>query len=436
MAVSTTADGRMIVHVSKRRIPLRGAQRKGIQASDLMAALTDPAEGMKQSPRVEKPRVMIETMRVVGDDVMTAHDVALYEFLLAHARANGIDKESHEVSPKDMMRFLEVRHVDRIVESLERITRTVVRYDFRDEEVRRRGAMPLILAELTEDLRSGTATLTYAIPAPIRRVVLAARDFAMLEINAFAQFSCRYTGRLYQRLALRAGMDEPLRRPWEITPRQLAEELGFPLEKDGSLHYATFIRRCLKPALNDIDLHVERFSVRMDEVRGTGRGRPVEKLVFVTSGTRKRFEETKAAYLSSRGVAAIRADDPRHESFELPGTLAIGRAVTRTGLDEFTLNEGWRDVLAKAKANPNGDIGGMQGGFLLSVLRKNGVGAAFGMWADMLPTKPIAAVPNPMMKRTPPSKPSPALVIVDDPFDAIDVAHTLAGTHLGDECPF
>ena len=455
MAVTTTADGRAIVHVSKRKIPILGKHRKGIQASDLMTALTDPMEGLKQSPRVEKPRVLIETMRVVGDDIMTAHDNAIYEFLFANARENGIDKESHVIAVKNMMKFLEVRHVDRIVESLERITRTVVRYDIRDDEVRRRGSMPLILAELTEDLRSGTATLTYAIPAPIRRVVLAARDFAMLEIDAFAQFSSRYTGRLYPRLALMAGMDAPLRKPLEITPAKLAAELGFPLEKDGTLLYSSFLRRCLKPTMDDIETHVRRFTVNMKEVRGNGRGRPVEKLVFTTTSTSKRFEESKASSLNHRAVAAIRSTDDRHHVSELPGTLAIGKAVTRTGIDEFTLNAEWRDVLAQAKSDPSAILGGVAAGDLLQVLAKDGVGAAFAMWSETLKAdvvevsqspvmprqiEPVVVVDKPEYKQTvypafrrpPPPKPT----VVDDPFDYVDAIPAGDRISVGDDCPF
>jgi hypothetical protein len=468
------SDGRQVVHVRKSRQSVRGSDRKGIRASDLMKALTDPVEAMKTSPMTEKPRVLIETMRVVGDDVMTAHDTAIYERLLAHARDEGIDQESHQIAVGALMKYLDVRNVDRVVESLERITRTVVRYDFQDDEVRRRGAMPLIIAEVAEDLRSGTATLTYAIPGPIRRVVLAARDYAWLEINAFAQFKSRYAGRLYQRLALRAGYDEPLRKPWEIAPLQLAEELGYPLEKDGTLHYASFIRRCLEPAMKDIEECVTRFSVGWEVGRrGEGRGRPVETLVLKVSGLRKRFEENRAARLSRQGLAASRASDPDHPDSDIPGMLFIGKAMTLTGRDEFTLIREWKAALKEARANPGGHIAGiaMQGGFLLSVLKKEGVAAAFGMWSEMLPAaekspsvvrsaplprppvkqpalqptaatdrKPIVLVDTPTYKSTVyPAYPKPASrppVIVDDPFDYVDNRLRESRPDVDEECPF
>lgn len=476
------SDGREVVHVRKSRRPVRGEDRKGIRAADLMKALTDPIEAMKTSPMTEKPRVLIETVRVVGEDLMTAHDTAIYERLLAHARDEGIDQDSHEIAVSALTKYLEVRNVDRIVESLERITRTVVRYDIQDEEIRRRGAMPLILAEVAEDLRSGTATLTYAIPGPIRRVVLAARDYAWLEINAFAGFKCRYSGRLYQRLALRAGYDDALRKPWEISPLQLATELGYPLERDGTLHYASFVRRCLEPAMTDIKECVTRFAASWEVGRrGEGRGRPVETLIFTVTASRKRFEEHRAAYLSRPGLAESRADDPDHSDGELPGMLFIGRAMTLTGRDEFTLIREWKAALKEAKANPSGHVNGvgMQGGFLLSVLKKEGVGAAFAMWSEMLPAAakaslketsirpaplprppakqapvqptatsdrvPVVEVDTPDYKRTvypafrkPAPRPTPEqLIVVEDPLDYI--ARTPKDSRPefdGDECPF
>lgn len=442
------SDGRQVVHVRKSKQPITGKDRKGVRASDLMKALTDTGASMRQQPMTEKPRVLIETVRVVGEDIMTAHDTAIYERLLAHARDKGIDKDSHEIAIGALMKFIEVRNVDRIVASLERITRTVVRYDLQDDEVRRRGAMPLILAEVAEDLRSGTATLTYAIPGPIRRVVLAARDFAWLEIDAFARFKSRYAGRLYQRLALRAGYDEQLRKPWELAPIQLATELGYPLEKDGTLHYASFIRRCLEPAMKDIKEHVSRFSASWGVGRrGEGRGRPVETLVFKVSGTLKHFKEVKAARLSRAGLAESRAPDPEHADSEMPGMLVIGKAMTLTGRDEFTLIREWKSVLKEARANPQGHVGGLQvqGGFLLSVLRREGVGAAFAMWADMLPPAAKPQLPRPPLRQPPlPTYPKPAAaaplppVIVDDPFDYIDTMPKDSRVDIlaDDDCPF
>lgn len=58
--------------------------------------------------------------------------------------------------------------------------------------------------------------------------------------------------------------------------------------------------------------------------------------------------------------------------------------------------------MEKAKANPNAEIvPGMQGGLLVSVLERSGVGAAFAMWGEMaadletIPTDRLLAVPAP-----------------------------------------
>lgn len=386
MAFQMATDGRTVTHVQRRKSPLRGKDRKGIQAYDLLFQTTDPIEKEKMSPRTEKPRVLIETIKIVGEDIMTAQDSALYEFLLANARHEGIEKDSYEVSVSAMRKYLDIEHNARVAECLERITRTVVRYDFRDEETRTYGAMPLILAEISEDLKSGASTLTYAIPGAIRHVVLAAKQYAMLEINVFAKFKCRYTSRLYQRLALRAGMDEELRKPWQVAPLKLAVELGFPLEKDGTVHFTSFIRRCIEPALAEIKEHIGRFKVSMKMVnaKATGRGRPrVEAIVFKVSSVEKRPEEHQAARLSKAGLNFVRMNDPVHANGEMPSSLIVGRAVTMTGLDEFTLLKGWKAALDKAKADPKGEVcEGLESWFVLSTLAKHGVGTAFYIWAD------------------------------------------------------
>ena len=374
-------DGKIVaVRRAARKKPLRGKDRRGVRSADLRRDMTDAMARYLSSPMVDKPRVLIETVRIVGEDCLTAQDQALYEALLATARDQGMDAEQHSIPLSDAMRFLDVRHPARVAESLERLTRTVVRYDFRDDERRRYGAMPLVLAEIDEDLRSGAATLTFAIPEPVRQAVLAAVQYTWLEINSFAAFRCRYTSRLYQRLALRAGQDGALNKRWEIEPAELARLLQFPVP-DGGLHYATFRRRCLEPAMRDIEERVSRFKADLEEVRGAGRGRPVEMLVFRVTEAQRRIEEVQAARTSMALASYHRRPDPVLSADELPSRLAIGKAVTATRLSEIELSDGWRAAVAKAKADPGADVRGMTGGFLLAELRREGADSAFLMWA-------------------------------------------------------
>src|SRR5687768_3287515 len=83
---------------------LRVTKRKGasipphhVRAANLLEALTSREEMDRQEPEVTKPKAMIETMRIVGDDNLTASDAAVYELLLTWARHCGLNPEAHEI---------------------------------------------------------------------------------------------------------------------------------------------------------------------------------------------------------------------------------------------------------------------------------------------------------------------------------------------------
>ena len=93
MQTRVARDGRTVVPVARKgRTKVSGRSRAGYQAADLLLAMTEPSQKEEQDPRLEMPRILIETMRVVGPDDLTARDVALYKMLLAVARMQGIDR--------------------------------------------------------------------------------------------------------------------------------------------------------------------------------------------------------------------------------------------------------------------------------------------------------------------------------------------------------
>jgi hypothetical protein len=394
-------------YIFKSKAAPKGRDRKGYQASDLLKAMTDPEEGQRQQPRVEKPRVLIETMRVVGPDLMTAKDKALYEKLLAYARLEGMDKDYHRIPVQDVAAFVDVKKLDRLADSLERISRTFVRYDIRDEETgeRIRSSMPLILFLVREKLSSGVAVIEYSIPAQVRRAILASRDYAWLEINAFASFASRYTSPIYQKLALMAGEDGRLRKPWKVSPEDLAREIGYPMEK---YSYGVFKRDVLDRALVDVAMHVKRFKAHLKATTSGGRGAKVTMLTWTVSDAVKRIEEHKASDLSAAGLNVVRMADHRLGHDELPSQLEVARAVTATGLDEITLSNGWRAAYDKAKASPDEEVlPALKGSLLVDVVAKSGVGAAFRMWAGF--AGDMEAVPTVRLEQPPEAKPAAPL---------------------------
>lgn len=381
---------------------IRGRDRKGIRARDFDAQVASPESFPGVPLEHDMPRVMIETMRIdEGTDRLTAKDWAFYHLMLANARDKGVDKDWHEVGLRTVTGFLGDEHKEgRVRQSLKRITRALVSYDFRSEKGRAYGDVPLVIADIREDLLSGTACVRYSIPEPVREAILDAGAYAMLQLRLFPLFKSRYTAQLYQRLAwLATPPHVGNRRTWEVSPVELARILSYPIGDDGSLHVGSFLKRAVEPALADLqseDVAWEMdFKVFMkDPVRGTGRGRPVEKLVFEVTRRTRPQETQQAARLSTVDLVAVRQHDGTHESRELPGQLAVGRAMTDTGLDGSTLARGWRAALDKAKAEPDQEVvPGLQGGTLLYVLERESVTAAFAMWssaaakADQVPTE-------------------------------------------------
>ena len=248
------------------------------------------------------------------------------------------------------------------------------------EEVRRWGVIKLLGFEGVENLKSGTSKLTYWFDPPVQRELVEAQSYAILDLYEVARLRCKYAPRLHELLALPAGYDDWCRKPLQVAPEDLAAMLGYAPKQ---FNCAIFKRDVLYPAMADIAEAVTSFQAKVTEKRagrGRGGGKVVEFVFEVTPRSRLTVS-LQAARVSSHvyesAKAAQEAGDP-----DMPSSVAVGRAVTAHGESDLVLWAQWRDVIAKAKADPNADLGGMQGGLLLSVLRRDGADAAFTLWAD------------------------------------------------------
>ncbi|WP_457090589.1 hypothetical protein [Microvirga sp. P5_D2] len=373
-----------------------------VRAADLLEALKSHDEMDRQEPEVTKPRQMIETMRIVGDDYLTASDAAIYELLLTWARHCGLNLESHEIPFSIVKSYLEVpskkKHgetrtvrTDDLVAGLHRLSKTLVKYDVRNDEFRSRGTVPLVLAEVRESLLDGAATVSYTIPPHIRRLMLESRSYGKLELRAFAHFRCRYTVRLYQRLALRAGYDKELLKPWEIAPQQLARELGF--KWSGKFRYADFRRFCLDPIRWDMEAHVRRFSVRVEEVlaEASGRGRrPIALLRFHITPETPKLATLVSGSMTAEEVRRVREHDLVLSASQIPSPGAVARTIQflERRHTAVALSDAWRAALDEAldgvlrhdgRAPTEDDLHGES---LLQVIENVGTDEAFFAWAQ------------------------------------------------------
>jgi len=349
----------------------------GVQAADLDAALRDGRQLANQRPTLKKSKLLIESLRYEGQSKLTAADHKLYQMLLAVAREQGAGQREYEADMGQMASFLGEPHLGRIRASLERLARTHVTYDFVDgEEVRRWGVLKLLGFEGTDDLRNGTSKLSYWFDPPVQRELVDAPSYASLDLFEVSQLRSRYAPRLHELLALPAGYDDMYRKPLRVAPEDLAAKLGYAPSK---FNFAVFRRDVLDPAMADIAEAVTSFRATVTEKRagrGRGGGKVVE-LVFEVTPRARLTVSMQAARVSSHVYKEAREGDP-----DMPTSIAVGRAVTAHGESDLVLWSQWKDVIAKAKANPNADLGGMEAGLLLSVLGRDGADAAFTLWAD------------------------------------------------------
>lgn len=288
-------------------------------------------------------------------------------------------------------------------ESLGRIVDARVSYDYTDtvdgETIRRRGEkVPLIITETRESLSSGACHFVYSIPAPIRRYFAASTEWTWLEIAAFPRFRSKYSAVFYQRAAAVAALESVKKRTWNLAPEELAEILGYVPKK---FAFAVFMRDVIRPVLADIEQHVRRFRVEMDDPKreGSGRGRAVTELVFriIPNEGSKPYAEYRSRSLSDREMAVVHMKTDELSPEELPSTFIIGKAAVGSGIDAGTLSEAWRKALIAAKSDPDCQLEGLgiSAELLLHTLHHNGLNEAFHFVADTLATARLHPVPAP-----------------------------------------
>jgi hypothetical protein len=407
----------------------------GVQAENLLNALRSKEEMDRQNPRHPKPRTMIEKVQIVGKDDLTATDAALYELFIAwardedHKRARGrkrsetapaskAERECDDLDfprdgsvvggtgdgavtgiyaiPYDAVRTYANLHgavdtPEQLLSCLNRLSRTTVRYNVRDETFRNRGVVNLLNGGLKTNEATGKTVVEFSLSPYVHGLLSKPGSWGYLELRAFGRFRNKYTGRLYQRLALIAGYDNYVRKPLEIEPRMLAEEIGFKWTR-----YVDFKRNCLNPALEEIEKWVERFLVDFKEEKGavSGRGRPgvaLLRFTMIPRGDRK-VVELSAPSMTWGDANAVKAEDKVLDPDQLPSAGAVARVLKHvrfpralTGAD---LSEFWRAAVDEALEGftpshaPAPGMVDVHGERLLDLIETSGADQAFFLWAE------------------------------------------------------
>lgn len=249
---------------------------RGVISASLMsqAALADI------SPESPRPREMLETVTMTGDDALTAQDIALHELLVACAYEQMYERAvagepttiECEISLREICTFLgpSVRR-QHVRKSLRALRRTEVTYG--DPGGRYFEDVPLLVGWTQGD--ASRDVVRYVLPSPIAYLMASPTRYAYLELAAIAGMGTRYGVRLYRQLALRMAKQkwDPYADPTtiELAPAEMADWLGY---RETPLHVG-HLKTVLDRAVCDLS-SVRRFAVRLGEpVREAKRGAPI-----------------------------------------------------------------------------------------------------------------------------------------------------------------
>jgi len=385
--LGTRADGKKVYQEKQLSGDdiIRGKDRAGYRSGNWVRE-TSSKRHISDEPQIARERIMIETVAIVGADELTAQDIAVHEYLLACARKSNISLPKHRIKLAQLSDYLGVTQHERVRGSLERLIRTPVRYHVTDPETNQRVCRTFLeCVSMSTNRLSKRTMIEYSIPGVIRAAILQSRSYTWIDINAFPKFKSKYSGRLYPKLALMAGYDFRVRKPWTPTIAELATFIGYA-PKGEAIHVASFMK-VVDKALAEIEEHVLGFGVVcVKPQRGTGRGRAIPDdatFAFKTSDTRVNVLARRPAVLTEKQEARIadRRHSPLQEK-EHPPVKYFAQAQALTGIPAEEISDRWRMNVTDARLHPDKRFGIMSGGHFIQMLDSEGVKIAFRHWIN------------------------------------------------------
>ena len=391
-------------HSLQRKFADRPNRRLNVRAADLLAALMSEAEMERQDPTNPNPKLMLERLRVVGEDKLTAMDGALFQLFLTWARHKGFDQRVHEIDGEVVRTYLKTTRWIDVERSVGRLRESRVAFDIRTPMFREAGEVPPVIVHTRTELKPKFKhSLIFEFPSILTKVLKAAHRYSYLELRAFPLFSSKYSGRLYGLLASNARL-----KTFTVSPEELAADLGW---NPPTWHYGSFRQRCLDPALEDIRQNVRRLwlaeedvdetnpelgrRVKVTEDREAGRGRRVKTLTVEIFTEAPRMIETKTVRVPEALAARIAERDLVHPPGMIPSVRLLSRAC-RLLLPKTTdrghrrrrpmlVDEAWRRTLDHARLGIGGedlafDLVHLQGKALVHAIETTGIEAAFMRW--------------------------------------------------------
>lgn len=356
------------------------------------------ASGQVEHLKPESPRPveMLDGIRIVSSDILTAADCALYELLVSTAFASDPTLSAEEnVLPSFIARdFLGGIRRPQVEAAMDRLRKTVVEFDVYENGVRRWGRVPLLIGWLTSDGdEEDRDVLHYTLPLPVRQLMNQPERYRYIELAVLAKMQSKYGIRLYKKLLVRAtsGLDNLME--FDASPAEVADWLDY---RPSQWHGGQFKTRVLEPALEDLKLS-KKFEVEIAEVHGRRRGSPVVRYRFKITPKARSYFTMPTLRVDKEILAAYKHRD--HPTLQVSPKIWLRAetlyrdTVVRDGwvrADGPTLAKAWLHALDEALSDPTLVIEGREyrGAKLLAAIKAEGADQSAWSLADEEVRKP------------------------------------------------
>lgn len=342
------------------------------------------------APESPRPSEMLDGINITSRDLLTADDTAIHELLIAAAYEKDVDMASewNTIEVSTALNFLgKSARRDALKSSLRRLAATTVNYGKKADRCYE--DVPLLVSWLESS--NNEDIIKYSLPEPIKALMRAMPSYAYLEMAVLAQMKSRYSLRLYKKLTLAAS-----KKKWQPgeenlvivsgTTEEVAAWVGFEPE-NGKITQGKLRERVLNHAERDF-YNIRRFSTLIKEIRGSGRGKPVERIEFHIRLQHPSHHIVPMAFrLRKRNGYIGGADAPEYRVNSSLWIKAQKQFSKRLGMMHNGFFELWQVALNEAITGviitDNYYTRKYRGGYLLSAIRDFGAEeAAWGVISE------------------------------------------------------
>jgi hypothetical protein len=353
---------------------VRGHQRYGIRCRDLSSEAVYANDA--SSPRVEIPRIIIDTMRIASNH-LRAHDIAAFWRLFAEARKSGINGDVHSIRLGDLVRYLGLESLVRAKQALVRLSSAEMTLRLNQRGFR--GLVRMYMLQIlhdTDDLAAlrGSEILYFRLPSALKAAVLESRDYAWVELNALSRFKSKFTFPLYLKLCLEAGKHRLYRAVPALTKSEFRVFVGMPEKTQTSVLEETLQLVC--DELLAISGVRKRFPINIAFAE--------ERLTINVGRSSKKLREMKPAWVAPKVAAKLLGtvyNMPPEARVNFPPLMYFRQAGTAVGVAVTKLFDYWCTDIHGAK---NYGIGaaGIEAQDFLDLIAREGAEEAFKDWVE------------------------------------------------------